>query len=429
MRFAALGIMMVVVLNLCAVPPAQARKADTLWTKYCCLYAPVISPDAQVVGARYLKEPVNTDEGFVWWNLRTGAEVWRLRTAFGVSSYMHFTPDGKSVILYNTNGYEKYELGERTRTAFESDGDTNGVGSGYTHFNDLSPDGTVFVSTRESLKYPGQISDSLTFWDVQSGRIVKACVALGLRGANPNDVMVYFSSQNNQLFIRMPNEQRIFQWHRFDVSTGKLTPLPYYSRNVYFSQDRTRIAAFVQTGIEILDGTMVQVIATLPAGMYNSTAAFTMDNSQFFAVGKPGILVWDISTTRCLDTVPFYVTDMSISNDGRYIAGGPESILLIDRMIDTAVSSISERATAPLLYPNPSTLRVHIRTSMAMLPGFAMDVIASAGGRSIELEPTALQRTPDELIVDVSSLPVGTYLFRLHSPGSAPETVNVIINR
>jgi hypothetical protein len=77
--------------------------------------------------------------------------------------------------------------------------------------------------------------------------------------------------------------------------------------------------------------------------------------------------------------------DVWITGDERFLTGGAAGdVSAADRLKDTTVSTVNEAKLPVDIYPNPSTHRVHIRTSMAMLPGFAMDVIASAGGRSID---------------------------------------------
>ena len=77
---ASLSVAVLVVLNLCALPKAHARKADTLWTKLqndsVSYVAPVLSPDDRLVGAEYLMyNGGKRGYGFVFWDLRTGAEV------------------------------------------------------------------------------------------------------------------------------------------------------------------------------------------------------------------------------------------------------------------------------------------------------------------------------------------------------------------
>ncbi|MFM8568200.1 MAG: hypothetical protein ACKOB6_01120, partial [Candidatus Kapaibacterium sp.] len=83
----------------------------------------------------------------------------------------------------------------------------------------------------------------------------------------------------------------------------------------------------------------------------------------------------------------------------------------------------------PVLYPNPSTHSVHVRTAMAMHPGFDLEIIPVTSGQSISYDPTLLRRMPDELVVDVSSLAPGTYLFRLRAPGVEPVAVKVAVRR
>jgi hypothetical protein len=446
MRFAALGIVMVVVLNLCAVPPAQARKADTLWTKVQYYYAPVLSPDDRLVGALYSFGLTN--RGFIWWDLLTGAEVWRLPVVGSAPAWMRFTPDGKSVIVYRTHVYEKYDLGERTRMEFESDGDTTDYDAGQYRINDLSADGSVFMSTHRG--NPGYKSDEVTFWDVKTGRIIRRVLIPGVQNVRTRPALL-FSADNNRLFFYTLNPDGRLQWHLFDILTGNLTPLAFstigateYDRTeIVLSPDKTRIAVFSQDQrnasskvIRILDGINFSQISELPTkSPYYSIfgGCFSRNNKKFVSSCGIGWEIWDVANASCEQTLSVIGSggeDVWITGDERFLTGGAAGdVSAADRLKDTTVSTVNEAKLPVDIYPNPSTHRVHIRTSMAMLPGFAMDVIASAGGRSIELEPTALQRTPDELIVDVSSLPVGTYLFRLRSPGLAPETVNVIINR
>jgi hypothetical protein len=362
---------------------------------------------------------------------------------------MRFTPDGKSVIVYRTHVYEKYDLGERTRMEFESDGDTTDYDAGQYRVNDLSADGSVFMSTHRG--NPGYMSSEVTFWDVKTGRIIRRVYVPGIEKSTIARAIL-FSADNNRLFLYTSNPDGRLQWHLFDILTGNLTPLAFstigakdeYDRTrIVLSPDKTRIAVFshdqqdtLRNGVRILDGTSFTQLAffpTLPPLYDVSGGCFSRDNTKYVSSCGQGWEIWDIERQECEQRVALALTggeDVWITDNKRYLVGGLAGyVMAADRLKDTTVSTVNEAKLPVDIYPNPSTHRVHIRTSMAMLPGFAMDVIASAGGRSIELEPTALQRTPDELIVDVSSLPVGTYLFRLRSPGLAPETVNVIINR
>jgi hypothetical protein len=118
--------------------------------------------------------------------------------------------------------------------------------------------------------------------------------------------------------------------------------------------------------------------------------------------------------------------DLRITGDKRYLVG---NTFVIDRSIDTTVSHVGDPGSTPILYPNPSTHSVHIPTTTAMHSGFVLDIIPMTSGQSISYDPTLLRRTPDELVVDVSSLATGTYLFRLRAPGVEPVAVSVAVER
>ncbi|MFN5866660.1 MAG: WD40 repeat domain-containing protein, partial [Candidatus Kapaibacterium sp.] len=392
----------IVLLFVVAAVSLQARKADTLWTKVQDYYAPVLSPDDRLVGAKYSYGLSN--KGFIWWDILTGAEVWRIPAVGSPPEVMRFTPDGKSVIVYRTHVYEKYDLGERTRMEFESDGDTTDYDAGQYRINDLSADGSVFMSTHRG--NPGYKSDEVTFWDVKTGRIIRRVLIPGVQNVRTRPALL-FSADNNRLFFYTSNPDGRLQWHLFDILTGNLTPLAFstigateYDRTeIVLSPDKTRIAVFsknqqdtLRNGVRILDGTSFTQLAffpTLPPLYDVSGGCFSRDNTKYVSSCGQGWEIWDIERQECEQRVALALTggeDVWITDNKRYLVGGLAGyVMAADRLKDTTVSTVNEAKLPVDIYPNPSTHRVHIRTSMAMLPGFAMDVIASAGGRSIEL--------------------------------------------
>lgn len=455
MRAATFRLLALVVMNLCALPQAQAMKADTLWTKLqndtLSYSGVVLSPDDRLVGAQYSGGRGN--QGFVLWDLRTGAEVWRLPTVDSPPDWMRFTPDAKSVILYRSRVYEKYDLGERTRMTFESDGDTSDIRPGAFRINDISADGRLFLSTKRMLYKPNTIDQEITLWDVATGRIVRKVKIPGLDVSNTFN-KVRFSADTNRLLVFVPlsGTDSRQQWQVFDIPTGTLSPLAFSSvgakygseqTQIVLSPDKTRIAAYEEKpydpqnrkGIRILDGYTFATIATLPSGLADpgrvAEGGFTRDNSTYISSADRWE-VWDIASTRVIDSIDYYSlgwgpgVDLRITGDKRYLVG---NTFVIDRSIDTTVSHVGDPGSTPILYPNPSTHSVHIPTTTAMHSGFVLDIIPIASGQSISYDPTLLRRTPDELVVDVSSLASGTYLFRLRAPGVEPVAVSVIINR
>ena len=458
MRAATFGLLALVVMNLCALPQARAMKADTLWTKLqndtLAYYGVVLSPDDRLVGAEYNSGTSNY--GYVLWDLRTGAEVWRLPTVDSPPAWMRFTPDAKSVILYRSRVYEKYDLGERTRMTFESDGDTSDIHPGQFRINDISADGRLFLSTKRMLYKPNTIDQEITLWDVATGRIVRKVKIPGLDVSTTANG-VRFSADTNRLIVFVPlsGTDSREQWQVFDIPTGTLTPLAFSSvgakyrgdqTKIVLSPDKTRIAAYEddptdpqnRKGIRILDGYTFATIATLPSGLSDpgrvAEGGFTRDNSTYISSADRWE-VWDIASTRVIDNIDcnrwggWCGADLLITGDKRYLVGGPGNAIVIDRSIDTTVSHVGDPGSTPNLYPNPSTHSVHIPTTTAMHSGFVLDIIPMASGQSISYDPTLLRRTPDELVVDVSSLASGTYLFRLRAPGVEPVAVNVAVER
>ncbi|MFN9777984.1 MAG: hypothetical protein ACK54V_09065, partial [Candidatus Kapaibacterium sp.] len=262
MRFAALGIVMVVVLNLCAVPPAQARKADTLWTKVNCGLR-AISPDDKMVVGYYAAE-LDPSRSFRFMDIRTGAELWSIPlVSTRTPSFVYLTPDSQSAILYRTKGFERYDFGEHTSTRFESDGDTIDGISGERRRFDLSYDGSTFVSTKSTADGKRE-SDTLIFWDVKTGRITKrlSIPDIGEMG------YVYLSSDNKRAFVFAYGCQGLkeFRWYVVDLETAVISTLPFAAprTNLTFSPDRTRIAVEGWLGgIHIYDGTDYREVAML----------------------------------------------------------------------------------------------------------------------------------------------------------------------
>jgi hypothetical protein len=366
---------------------------------------------------------------------------------------MRFTPDAKSVILYRSRVYEKYDLGERTRMTFESDGDTSDKRPGEFRINDISADGRLFLSTKRMLYKPNTIDQEITLWDVATGRIVRKVKIPGLDVFSTANG-VRFSADTNRLIVFVPlsGTDSRQQWQVFDIPTGTLTPLAFSSvgakygseqTQIVLSPDKTRIAAYEEKpydpqnrkGIRILDGYTFATIATLPSGLADpgrvAEGGFTRDNSTYISSADRWE-VWDIASTRVIDSIDYYSlgwgpgVDLLITGDKRYLVG---NAFVIDRSIDTTVSHVGDPGSTPNLYPNPSTHSVHIPTTTAMHSGFVLDIIPMASGQSISYDPTLLRRTPDELVVDVSSLATGTYLFRLRAPGVEPVAVNVAVER
>jgi hypothetical protein len=458
MRAATFGLLALVVMNLCALPRAQAMKADTLWTKLqndtLSFSGVVLSPDDRLVGAQYSGGRGN--QGYVLWDLRTGAEVWRLPTVDSPPDWMRFTPDAKSVILYRSRVYEKYDLGERTRMTFESDGDTSDISPGDFRMNDISADGRLFLSTKRTWYKPHTIDQEITLWDVATGRIVRKVKIPGLDVFSTANG-VRFSADTNRLLVLVPlsGTDSRQQWQVFDIPTGTLTPLAFSSvgakyreeqTQIVLSPDKTRIAAYEEKpydpqnrkGIRILDGYTFATIATLPSGLADpgrvAEGGFTRDNSTYIASAEK-FQVWDIASKSLTESIDCsrlnwcYAREMNVSSDGRYLALGWGLVAVVDRSIDTTVSHVGDPGSTPNLYPNPSTHSVHIPTTTAMHSGFVLDIIPIASGQSISYDPTLLRRTPDELVVDVSSLASGTYLFRLRAPGVEPVAVTVAVER
>jgi hypothetical protein len=241
MRLSAIGIAVVVVLNLCAVPPAQARKSDTLWTKR-DVGLRAISPDDKMVVGYHYPDDLDPSANFRFLDIRTGAELWRIPlVSTATPSLILLTPDSQSAILYRTKGFERYDFGEHTSTRFESDGDTIDGNSRERRRFDLSYDGSIFVSTKSTADGKRE-SDTLIFWDVKTGRIFKrlSIPNIGQMG------WIYLSSDNKRAFVFTYGCQglKVERWYVVDLETAVISALPFAAAetNLTFSPDRTRIA-------------------------------------------------------------------------------------------------------------------------------------------------------------------------------------------
>ena len=447
MRFAALGIVMVVVLNLCAVPPAQARKADTLWTKVNCGLR-AISPDDKMVVGYYAAE-LDPSRSFRFMDIRTGAELWSIPlVSTRTPSFVYLTPDSQSAILYRTKGFERYDFGEHTSTRFESDGDTIDGISGERRRFDLSYDGSTFVSTKSTADGKRE-SDTLIFWDVKTGRITKrlSIPDIGEMG------YVYLSSDTKRAFVFAYGCQGLkeFRWYVVDLETAVISTLPFAAprTNLTFSPDRTRIAVEGWLGgIHIYDGTDYREVALLTyksgSGVLRAeVGAFTKNNDIYATVRcsdgsttEGFVEIWDVTSRKCIDTiyaVPGYKDCPSllcITSDARYL--GCDLLgytTLTDRKIDTTTSEVISSDNAHTLYPNPTTHTVQVRTALSGRAGLELGLSDMNGNASFDISSSLLTRDNNELVFDVSRFPSGTYLLRIMAPGATAESMKIIINR
>lgn len=295
---------------------------------------------------------------------------------------------------------------------------------------DVSPD-EHFVATTNQY--------SIYIWDLLTGKLVKELDSLGpvAKHGGPGWIQ-HITYSPDGTHIAYSGEDYVLR--TINIS-NKVIDLTYNNNygitTLTYSQNNTKIAinqltASVGQAIVILNLITKKIEGRIDSsGNYPpSSIKFFNDDKYIIVCGlQPNALIYDANTLKKINNIPFipevdWYFDADVSKNNEFICAGGSGYLFLFRVNSFVPVNEDSQHPISLIFPNPNSSIVNIRTELFDNQSIKVNIIDSAG----KIIKTINFSNGNNIQFDSNDLPAGNYFIQLVSEKNK-ESYKLIIEK